>query len=161
MSNGFYHIGTGDKHIAGLVDHEDEIGDGRRVDGSSRAGAHDGRNLGNDSRGQRVAEENIGISRQALDPFLNPGASGIVEPDYRVSRFHGQVHDFTNLSGVLFTQTAAENRKILGKHVDRPAVDFSESGDDAVSVILFLVHIKIYAAVSDQTIKFLKCPCVE
>ena len=39
------HVGAGDEHVRGLLDHEDEVGHGRGVDGAARAGPHDHRDL--------------------------------------------------------------------------------------------------------------------
>ena len=41
------HVRAGDEHVGSLVHHDDEVGNGRRIDGASRARAHDGRNLRN------------------------------------------------------------------------------------------------------------------
>ena len=35
------HVGPGDEHVRGLLDHEDEVGDRRRVDSAARARSHD------------------------------------------------------------------------------------------------------------------------
>ncbi len=41
--------------------------------------------------------------------------------------------------------TAGEDGAVLGIHVDRPAVDFSESGNDAVGGQLLLRHAEVGA----------------
>ncbi len=65
------HIWAGDVHKAGVLDHQDEIGHGRRVDGPASTGPHNGANLRNDARGQHVAQEHVGIGRQADHTFLD------------------------------------------------------------------------------------------
>ena len=46
VGHGFDDVGPGDEHVAGGIHHEDEIGDGGRVDGAAGAGSHDGGDLG-------------------------------------------------------------------------------------------------------------------
>ena len=57
----FDDIGSGDEHERGLFDHEDEVGDGGRVDGATGARTHDHGDLRNHARGQRVAKKNVSI----------------------------------------------------------------------------------------------------
>ena len=45
MRDGFDDIRAGDEHVAGRIHHEDEIGDGRRIDGPAGARSHDGGDL--------------------------------------------------------------------------------------------------------------------
>ena len=56
------HVRTGDEHVAGALHHEDEIGDGGRVDGAAGARAHDGGNLRDHAARQRVAQKDIGVT---------------------------------------------------------------------------------------------------
>ncbi len=51
MGDGLDHVGAGDEHVAGLVDHENEIGERGRIDGSAGAGTHDGGDLRDDAAG--------------------------------------------------------------------------------------------------------------
>ena len=46
-----------DEHLARVLDHEDEVRDGRAVDSAARARSHDDRNLRDDARSGRIAEE--------------------------------------------------------------------------------------------------------
>ena len=81
VGDGLDDVGTGDEHVRGAVDHEDEVGDRGRVDGTARTRAHDGADLGHDPRGERVAKEDVGVAAQRHDPFLDTGASRVVEAD--------------------------------------------------------------------------------
>ena len=83
--------------MAGRLDHEDEVGDGGRVDGAARAGSHDGGDLGDDAAGQGVAQEDIGIAAEREDAFLDARAAGIIESDDRRSSLHREVHDLDDL----------------------------------------------------------------
>ena len=58
------HVGSGHKHVCRFVHHEDEISDGRRINGAPRARAHDGRYLRNHAAGQGVAQEDVSIAGQ-------------------------------------------------------------------------------------------------
>src|SRR5438034_2303611 len=51
-----------DEHVGSFAGHEDEIGDGRRIDGAAGAGAHNGANLRNDAARKRVAQKNIRVT---------------------------------------------------------------------------------------------------
>jgi hypothetical protein len=95
-------IGTGDEHVAGAVDHEDEIGDGGRVDRAAGAGAHDGGNLRHDAARERVAQEDIGVTGQGSDALLNTRAAGIVQADDRGPVLQREVHHLANFLRVGF-----------------------------------------------------------
>lgn len=47
-------VGPSDKHVRGILDHEDKVGQGRRVHRAAGARAHDDRQLGNDTGRQHV-----------------------------------------------------------------------------------------------------------
>src|SRR3974377_111264 len=53
VGDGFDHVGTGDEHVGGLVDHEDEVGDGGGGDGAAGGRAPDGGGLGRRAPGRR------------------------------------------------------------------------------------------------------------
>src|ERR1700756_5003303 len=102
MGDGFDDVGPGDKHVGGVARHENEIGDGGGIDGTARAGAHDGADLWNDAAGQRVAEKNIGVAGERRHAFLNARAAGIVEANHGRAGAHGLVHNFANFQGIGF-----------------------------------------------------------
>ena len=68
-------IGAGDVHLAHALDHEDEVGDAGGVDGAARAGAEDDGDLGDYAGGHGIAEEDVAVSGQAENAFLNAGAA--------------------------------------------------------------------------------------
>ncbi len=74
-------IRPGDEHVGGLVDHEDEVGDGGRVDSAAGAGAHDGGELRHDAGGKRVAQKDVRIAGERDDALLNARPAGVVQPD--------------------------------------------------------------------------------
>ncbi len=89
-------VGAGDVHLSG-AGHEDEVADGRRVDGPARRGPHNHADLRYDARGHGVARKDLAIAPQALDAFLYTGAAAIVEADNRSAVFEGKVLNLDDL----------------------------------------------------------------
>jgi len=86
-------IRPGDKHVAQVTGHDDEIGQTGRIDRAAGAGAkHDG-NLRHDAAGLSVVPKKIAVAGQAVDAFLNARADRVVEADHRMAALQGQVHD--------------------------------------------------------------------
>ena len=67
----FDNIRACDEHVAAVFDHEDKVGHGRRINGTTGTGAHDDADLGHHTRGHDVALEYLGITRKRVDAFLN------------------------------------------------------------------------------------------
>src|SRR5205085_7189330 len=99
--------------VAGLLNHENKVGDGWRVDGTTCTRTHNSRNLWDDARGQCVTEKNICICSQTHDPFLNASPTGVVEADDRCAVFHSQVHNFANLLRMSLGERATEDGEVL------------------------------------------------
>ena len=68
-----HNLGTGEEHIAGVLDHHHKVGEGRRIHTAAGAGTHDQRDLGNDAAGQNVAFENLAETGHGGNAFLNTG----------------------------------------------------------------------------------------
>ena len=62
MRNGFNHVGTGYKHITGVLHHHNKIGNGRRVNRPTGTRPEDGRYLRHHTTGNRIAVKYIGIT---------------------------------------------------------------------------------------------------
>ena len=62
VRHGLDHFGTGDEHVGRLASHENKIGDGRGIDRTAGAGAHDRADLRDHAAGESVAEENFGVA---------------------------------------------------------------------------------------------------
>ena len=154
-------VRASDEHVGSFAGHEDEIGDGRRIDGAAGAGAHNGANLRNDAARKRVAQKNIRVTSKRSDAFLDAGAAGIVQANYWSAGAHGKVHDFANLLRVGFGERAAEHSKVLCEDVNQAAVDSSKAGNEAVSCGPLLLHTKIHAAVADEFVELFKRALVE
>ena len=156
VGDGLDDVGTGDEHVAGVVHHEDEIGDGGRVDGAAGAGAHDGGDLRDHAAGERVAQEDVGVAGERDDAFLNARAAGIVEADDGRAGLEREVHDLADFEGVGFGERAAEDGEVLREDVDQAAVDAAVAGDEAVAGDDLLVHAEIAAAVGDELVELLE-----
>ena len=161
VGDGLDHVGAGDEHVAGGIHHEDEIGDGGRVDGAAGARSHDGGNLRDHARGQRVAQENIGVAGQRHHAFLNARAAGIVEADDGRAVLQGEVHDLADFLRVGFRERAAEDGEVLREDVDQAAVDAAVAGDEAVAGDDLLVHAEIAAAMGDELVELFEGAFVE
>ena len=161
VGDGLDDVGAGDEHVGGLVDHEDEVGDGGRVDGAAGAGAHDGGDLRDDAGGERVAQEDVGVAGERHHAFLDAGAAGVVEADDGSADAHGDVHDLDDLGGVGFGERAAEDGEVLGEDEDEAAFDAAVAGDEAVAEDFLLVHAEVGAAVGDQLVGLFEGAFVE
>ena len=146
------HLGAGDEHVAGVAHHEHEVGDRRRVDRTTGAGAHDGADLRHHPRRQRVAQEDVGVAAERSDPFLDARAAAVVEPDDRSAVLHRQVHDLADLLGVGLRQRAAHHREVLGEDVDQAAVDRPVPAHHTVAGDALALHPEVVAAVDHQRI---------
>ena len=155
------HVRTGDEHVAGAVHHEDEIGDGGRVDRAAGAGSHDGGDLRHHAARERVAQENIGVAGQRDDAFLNARAAGIVEAHQRRAVLQRQVHHLADFLRVGFRERSAEDGEILREDVGQAAVDAAIAADHAVAGDDLLVHAEIPAAVRDQLVELFEGAFVE
>ena len=79
VGHGLHHVRPGDEHVARAVDHDDEVGDRRRVHRTAGARAHHQRDLRHDPRRQRVAQEDVGVAAEADDALLDARAARIGE----------------------------------------------------------------------------------
>ncbi len=157
----FDHIRSCDEHMAGLLDHEDEVGKGRGIDSPTSTRTHDGAYLGHYTGSQRVAQEDICVATQANHPFLDSRTTGVVDADNRRTVACGHVHDLAYLLRVDLAQTAAENGEILAEDVNQAPVDGAPTGDDAVTQDAPFTHIKIGLPVHNKCIDLAKRSLVE
>ncbi len=152
MGHGADDIRAGDEHVGGLVDHEDEIGDGGRVDGAPGAWSHDGGELRHYTRSQRIAEEDVRVAGERDHALLNAGATGIVQPNDGRTHSHGGIHDLDDLGGVRFRERAAKDGEVLRIDEDRTAVDGAIAGDESIARDALLVHVEIGGAMGDELV---------
>ena len=69
------HIRPGHEHVARVLDHDHEVGDGRAIDRAAGARSHDHADLRHDARCHHIAIEDFGIAGQAVDAFLDARAA--------------------------------------------------------------------------------------
>ena len=74
----------------------DEVRDRRRID-RPRPRAHYQGELRHDAAEECVAQEDIRIAAEALDPLLNSRSTGVVEANDRAADALGQIHRFDDL----------------------------------------------------------------
>ena len=147
-------IGTGDEHVGGVTHHEDEIGNGGGVHGTTSARTHDQGDLGNHTGGKGVTLENLRVTSQGVATFLDTSTAGIVQTDDGSTHVHSLVHHLADLLGIRAGERTAQHGEILGKEEDQTAVDGGMTGDNTIARIVLLFHTKMSAAVSLQLVVF-------
>jgi hypothetical protein len=155
------HVGAGDEHVRGLLDHEDEVGHRGGVDGAARARAHDHADLGNHPRALHVADEHVPVGAERNDPLLDPRPARVVDPDHRRADLGGEVHHLAHLLRHRLTERAAEHCEVLREHEHGATVDRSVARHDGVAVRPALVHPELVRAVADERVELLERPRVE
>ena len=154
VRHGLHHVGAGNEHVGGVLDHEDEIRDRRRVDGTAGTGSHDQADLGDHAGGQHVSLKDLRIAAEGGNTFLNAGSAGIVHADHRCAYFHGLIHHLADLLGVGFRERAAEYGEILAEDEDQTPVDGAVTRDHAIGGNLLLRHAEFRAPVFDEFVPF-------
>jgi len=150
--DGFDHLRAGDEHIAALLDHDDEIGDSRRIDRAAGAWPHDQADLRHDARRQGVAQEDIGVAIQAGDALLDTRPARIGQAHDRRAILQCQIHHLADLGGVGFRERPAGDGEILRPDIDQPAIDRAIAADHAIAQKALAVHAEIAEAMHDETI---------
>ena len=155
------HVWSGHEHVARALHHDGEVGDRRRVHGAPCAWTHDGRDLRNHTRRERVAQEDVRVSAERQHTFLNARAAGVVQADDGCSHLHSEVHDLDDLGRVGFGERSAEDGEVLREGVDEAAIDAAVSGDDAVAGNDLIGHAEIAATVRDERVGFFEAVGIE
>ena len=148
------YVRTGDEHQPGPLDHVDEVGHGGRIDGPTSAWTHDGRNLGDDSRGNRIAVEYLAVAGERIDAFLNACAARIAEADVWLARAKREVHHLADFFRMHFAEAAGAGREILRKRENLASIYISETGDDSVSRHIDFIYAEKSPPVFHKHVKF-------
>ncbi len=159
--DGLNHLGAGQEHEGDTLGHDDEVGQGRGVNGTTGTRTKDCADLGNNTRCVDVALENLGIASQSVNALLDAGATRVVQADNRSTLLHGQIHHLTHLQCHGLTQRTANDGCILSKHIHQTATDGTETGYNAVTVIGLLLHAEVGAAVLNKHVQFLETALVK
>ena len=131
--DGLDHVGAGDEHLAGLVDHDDEVGQRGGVDVPARGGAHDQRDLRDDARREDVVVEDLAVQAERDDALLDARAGAVVDADQRAAGLDREFLDLHDLLAVHLAEAAAEHRDVLAEDAHVAAVDGAVTGDHAVA----------------------------
>jgi hypothetical protein len=154
-------VGAGDEHVARPLDHQDEVGDGGRIHRTAGTRPHDGADLRDDAARERVPQEDVGVARERLDALLDARAAGVVEPDDRRARLHGEIHHLADLRGVRRAERSSEHREILREHEDAAALHGAVARHDAVAEDLLILHPEVRAAMRDEPVELDEAARVE
>ena len=74
-SHGLHHFRAREEHVAHAFEHDDEVGEGGRVDSAAGARTADARDLGHDAAGLNVALEDVAEAGQGVDALLDACAA--------------------------------------------------------------------------------------
>jgi len=147
------HLGTGDEHVADVVDHEDEVGHRRRVDGAPGAGSEDQAQLRYDAGGLDVAPEDLGVAGERYDALLDPRAARIVDSDEGHPVLEREIHHLADLLREHLPEGSAEDGRVVAEEQHVAAADLGKPGDHAVSRDLPLVQTEIGGAVGREGVQ--------
>ena len=150
-----------DEHVRALLDHEDEVGHRRRVDGSAGRRAHDETDLRHDARGLNVAPEDLRVAAERDHAFLDPRAARVVDADHRAAELEREVHHLADLFGEGLREGAPEDREVLREDEDPPAEDRSAARDDGVPPRAPVHHPEVRGAVADVAVELDEAARVE
>ena len=132
-----------DEHLGGLVDHNNEVSEGRRVDVASGRRTHDDGDLGDNTGGPGVAAENITEAGQGGHSLLDACAAALIDADKGTTSLDGEVNDFADFLAVDFAEGSAEDSDVLAEYTNRATMDRADTGDDPVGVRTFAVHAEV------------------
>ena len=128
-----------------------EVGDGGRVHRAAGARAHDGRDLRHDARGERVAQEHVGVGaeRDARPPGCarRPSRSD-PRPARRSPCARSMIAQIFLRVGL--AHGAAEHGEVLREAVHHAAVHRAPAGHHAVAGDALLAHAEVGAAVRHE-----------
>ena len=78
---GLDHVRSGDEHVRVLTGHDDEVRQGRAVDGTAGAGAENQAQLGHEAAGLASLAEDATVLGQGGHALLDAGAAGVHDGD--------------------------------------------------------------------------------
>ena len=99
--------GACDKHVRGILRHDDEVGERWPVDRATRTGTQDYRDLGDDSRGLGSLAEDSTVLCKCGDAFLDASAARVQQGNDRDSHGEGTIHEEKDLIAFNLAQRAA------------------------------------------------------
>lgn len=139
---------AGDEHLAGLVDHDDEVGERGGVHGAAGGRSHDDGDLRDDAGCRSVQPEDLAVLAEGDDALLDPRAAGVEDADDGHAAAEGELHDLDDLLARHLAERSAERREVLRVDGDGAAVDRADARDDRVAVGAGAVHAERGGAVA-------------
>src|SRR5581483_1371185 len=112
--------------------------------------SHDDADLRDYAGCQCVPQENICVTAERNNAFLNARSARIVDANHRRAGLHGHIHNLANLCGMHFAKRPAKNSKVLREHIYQPAFDCAPASDYRVAQEFLFIEIKIMCAVFDK-----------
>ena len=161
VGHGLDHIGAGHEHVGGVLDHEDEVSQGRRIHRATGGRPHDQADLRHHARSHHIALEHLGITAKSSNAFLNTCTTRIVQTDHGSTDLHGLVHHLANFLCMRLGQRAPQNREILTEHEHQTAVDHAVASDHAVAGDLVAFHTEVSATVLNKHVPLFESAFVE
>ena len=161
VSHCLHYVRTSDEHVALFLHHEDEVGQCRRIAGTTGTRTEDSRDLRNHSRSNGILVENRGITRNTSYTFLNTGTTRVVQGNHRCTVLQCQFLYLYNLAGTGSTQRTAVYRKVIGIYIYQTSVDLSVSTNDSVTRNVVLFHTEISTVVNHKLVDFVERTLVE
>ena len=154
--HGLDHFGTGNEHFRNILDYEHEVGQCRRVNGTSRTRSENNRDLRNHAARQRITEKYLTVTGQCIDTLLNTGSTRIVDSDQRNTHVQCIVHDLGDLAGVHETERTAGDRKVLCEDRNRLSANHSGTDNHTVTRERFILHTEIPTVMFHEDIVFME-----
>ena len=98
---------------------------------------------------------------QCGDALLNPGATGVLDPDKWCTVVHRKIHHFADLVGDGCSEAPAVGREVLGKQEHRAPVYRAVSGNHRVSRRAMILDAKAGCVVPHKHVELLERILVE
>ena len=151
---GLNYLRTSKEHITDTFEHYYEVGQCRRVNGTTSARTADTWDLGYYARSFNVALEDFAETSQCVDTLLNTSTTWVVQANARSTHLHTLVHYLAYLLSHGLWQRTTIYGKVLCKDVNQTAVDRTATSYNAVAQKLLLLHAKVVATVKFEHIHF-------
>ena len=123
---------TGEEHLRVLARHDDEVHQRRRVGGTASTGAADDGDLGDDAGEQDVGVEDVAVTGEGVNAFLDTGAAGVLEGDDRDADLDGVAHDAGDLARLHLAEAAGLDAEVLAEGGDLLVAEVARPRNDAV-----------------------------
>ncbi len=132
--DGLDHVRSRDEHLRGAAHHEHEVGQGRGVGRSARAGSQHDADLRDDPGVADVALEDAAVAGERAHAFLDARPGAVAQAHDGGAGGGGHVHDLVDLLGVRLSEGASEDPEVVGVGEDGTSPHPAPAGDHTVGV---------------------------